>query len=283
MATYHEARQRGEILYLLQQWLKWSENISKRALHHQGIRRNPLIRGFIDSTREYAQELTSLQFYLAGPKKIHFLTEKDGKEAIASLRRAKVILAGGSWRIRKCVELLNRHVSHVHREKSSQVLSNPALKKSIVAEKVAIELEYEKFCKRTRTQFELRFEELKKEVVCMKRIVQNIDHSRVPSFLPQPKNDAPDSKSPSTFQRLLPWSNTQHKTRIYEMSGALPADSTPKMPKWARNLKTRLQDIQLDNALGTEPTITSLKIHYQVLKAREKLGIRSDPEASKDT
>ncbi|KAI2636555.1 hypothetical protein GGS26DRAFT_604496 [Hypomontagnella submonticulosa] len=282
--TYHEARQRKEVIFLERQWMKWSDRISKQALHHQGIRKNPLTCGYLDTVRAYAQELLSLEFHLAGPQKIDFLSQKDGEDAIASILRANAIFAGSSWRIRRCVDLLNRHLNYAHQENSAQVVSNPTLRKSMQAERLAIEAEYGEFCKKTRTRFETLFEELKKEVVCMKQIVRSIDRSQDLSFLTQLKEDTSRGKS-SKPQKLFPWlkHSTQTKTRQYEMSGALPVNSAQKTPKWVNNVKAQFQKIHLTNSLESEPIVTRSKIHYQALKAREKLGIGNNPEASKDT
>ncbi|KAI0114730.1 hypothetical protein F4814DRAFT_416910 [Daldinia grandis] len=277
---FDEERRREELLALRDEFSDFSDNFSKHALHFQGVRQNPTLRGFFDTTRHFDQELLDLKFQLAGPNQLYFLPEEDAKNAIRCIRRTTAVLLSARWQIWRCVELSALHAGCGTDE---CLVWSATLKKYVYPRKIAVELAFQRCCDKARPWLQGLLGELRKEVPRIRWIVGQLEGSREPSFIRDLKETSPHSKT-SKASALLPCliSGTRSGNHQYEMSGALSTDKPRKTPTWINNVKVRLEGRDINDPLEVDFSAIPVRIRYRELKAREKLQGGGNPEAMRD-
>ncbi|KAI1339398.1 hypothetical protein F5Y15DRAFT_384192 [Xylariaceae sp. FL0016] len=111
-----------QVRHLSETWATSASNTSRRALKRAAVRAQPEVRAFVDTAREYSQQLLYLDFHILhlnnpssrggdgidGPRDPLATAHPDYKTLIASLQRASAVLASASARLTHFVALVDK-------------------------------------------------------------------------------------------------------------------------------------------------------------------------------
>ncbi|KAI1454890.1 hypothetical protein F4805DRAFT_477184 [Annulohypoxylon moriforme] len=283
--TYTSPRQRRTLQSLSRTYTDRNSNMVGAALHYLGIRRTRPVVNFIDSARDYDQELLDLRFKLAGPNSIPYIATLDAEKAIASLRRALRTLARGGWWVMRLEDLW---ATHCGCEASGKVTWNQELDKSVDTNKLDAELACHHFWQRAQKKgFHQLIRELKNETKRMKTLVSAIEQNREPPFVRELRQKkSRKARAPpfppvesASLSTNCPFFSSDLRD---PMSAALPVAANKKRPiARLSRLKARLAKTKIYKSLRIEPAVLLLKTQYQVLKAQEKWRNGKNPETTR--
>ncbi|KAI1378461.1 hypothetical protein F4677DRAFT_413350 [Hypoxylon crocopeplum] len=277
--TYEESKQREGIKVLMEECSTQLTTIAKRAMHFKAVRENPVLRGYLDTARDYAHQLQDLHFHLSGPDKIDFLPQEGREQAIASLRRAKVTLASACWRVRRYIELC---AISILRPATRVYVWDNVLRKEVDVNKQAAERNVHEFWKKEKPKFGPLLHELKEEILRMKSVVQHLDRSKNPPFIAQLEEEALRGR-PCIIPPFLRSIDPADR-RPDEMSGALPVDKghktqasvnktqavVNKAQDFIDKLKIGLfERLVINSGMDFEPDFAD-RIRYRVLETKDK-------------
>ncbi|KAI2615246.1 hypothetical protein GGR54DRAFT_303834 [Hypoxylon sp. NC1633] len=251
--TYLEEQQRKEIMTLKTQYSKWSVDIAGPALHHNRINDNRIIHDFIDTVRDYDQELLHLEYHLEGPTKIHYVEEEVRAKVIPSMCRARDILTSVGWCVRHLEDLWTA--------------SNEAAETG----NAEVELRCHEFWEKMAPRVEIQVDRLKPEIPLMKSVIHHFKHYEEITLMGQLQQNVARSKKWKLTSSL----RTGDIDDLFEMSGALRADNAPKTAT-NTNQKVEGKRTKINPASDTRPSYKD-RLRYRYIKTREKTWFVGDP------